>query len=75
MDFALATRWNSDYDESKTVNIYQYDLETAIARMVCSTGIVKDLYEKHSYDLSQVVPQTNHYELTWQYEGAMSPLC
>ena len=74
MDFALATRWNSDYDESKTVNIYQYDLETAIARMVCSTGIVKDLYEKHSYDLSQVVPQTNHYELTWQYEGAMSPL-
>ena len=72
--FAVKTRWNSDHDETMRASSNQLDLEMAMDRLVCRSGIDSDIFKTNEGDISKVLPQPSDYELWQQYESALQPL-
>ena len=72
--FAVKTRWNSFYDETKCANSNQLDLDIALQRMISRNGADHDLFIEYENNLGAVIPQENDWEMYQQYEGAMLPL-
>lgn len=74
LDRAVKTRWGSDHEECKRANLNQRDFKESLSRMVCNTGIDKDIYRANSNNLNNVLPSDREWRLYQQYESGCAAL-
>ena len=71
---SVKTRWNSEHKEADIAAANQDDLSIALDRMICDTGIDRELFKTNEDNLAKVKPTNVDWIMYQQYACGIAPL-
>ena len=73
LDFLVITRWQAVYKETVIAKQNQNDLDTALQRTICLSGIDEALFEANEKYIDAIFPNDHDWMVYAQYAVVMFP--